>query len=72
MAGVLDPVPVLRCSMLVPPSHTQESSAHFAAPEVMQNAFGGHYDGMKADIWSCGIVLYIIVLGHHPFDQVSA
>ena len=68
------PVPALHCCMLFcSPFHTQESSAHFAAPEVMQNAFGGHYDAMKADIWSCGIMLYIMLFGRHPFvrDQVG-
>ncbi len=49
-----------------------ETSALFAAPEVMQSAFGGSYDGKLADLWSCGIVLYIMLYGRHPFmrDQV--
>ncbi|GAX83181.1 hypothetical protein CEUSTIGMA_g10607.t1 [Chlamydomonas eustigma] len=44
-----------------------ETSALFAAPEVMKCAFGGQFDGKMADLWSCGIVLYIMLYGRHPF-----
>jgi serine/threonine-protein kinase SRK2 len=39
----------------------------YAAPETLTSLT--HYDGKLADIWSSGVVLYVMLFRSYPFER---
>ncbi|MCI09741.1 CBL-interacting serine/threonine-protein kinase 7-like, partial [Trifolium medium] len=49
--------------------HTACGTPAYTAPEILRRS--GGYDGSKADAWSCGLILYVLLAGYLPFSDLN-
>lgn len=62
---------LLRTMALIHTFALQVGTLTYMAPEVLVNVSrDATYDGKAADVWSCGVVLFVMVCGCYPFGTL--
>ncbi|XP_059438860.1 serine/threonine-protein kinase SRK2A-like [Corylus avellana] len=55
-----------KSSLLISRPKSTVGTLAYIAPKVLSRR---EYDGKLVDVWSCGVTLYVMLVGAHPFED---